>query len=528
MAFLFPSPHLPVVFGGDARSVRISMSSRFLRSARTTFRFLLPAVEVAGTTALTTVAGVAILERVDVPNISLAFVIPVLAAAVRHGLLASLGAVALSVLAYDYFFLPPLYRFTISDPADVVALVFLLAVALVASGLAGRMHLQARAARREARITAELYDLSAKIAGATELDDLLWTVVSHLARAVDAEVVLLVPSGVKLVVRAAFPPDGDLDRAEMAAAQRCWDYDSRTGGVNDTVTSSRYSFLPVHTGRSQLGVIGVLPRDPSGRLRDGDRELVEAVCSQIAVAVERVALARDVEQARVRVERERVRSSMLASVSHDLRTPLASIVGTLSSLRSFGARYDDRTRIELLATAQGEAERLDRFVGNLLDMTRLDAGAVEPKREVVEIGDLISTALRRASPLLKGHRVASAIASDLPSVAVDFVLAEQVLFNLLDNAAKYAPPGGRIDVEGRAAGGRVEIVVRDEGPGIPPSAVERLFDKFFRAAEGDRRPAGTGLGLAIARGFVEAMGGAISARNRVDRCGAEFIVSFPA
>ena len=134
----------------------------------------------------------------------------------------------------------------------------------------------------------------------------------------------------------------------------------------------------------------------------------------------------DVEQARARVERERVRSSMLASVSHDLRTPLASIVGTLSSLRSFGARYDDRTRIELLATAQGEAERLDRFVGNLLDMTRLDAGAVEPKREVVEIGDLISTALRRASPLLKGHRVASAIASDLPSVTVDFVLAEQV------------------------------------------------------------------------------------------------------
>jgi two-component system sensor histidine kinase KdpD len=174
-----------------------------------------------------------------------------------------------------------------------------------------------------------------------------------------------------------------------------------------------------------------------------------------------------------------------------------------------------------------EAERLDRFVGNLLDMTRLDAGAIAPKREAVEVGDLVSTTLRRAMPLMKGHQVGTAIPPDLPSLSLDFVLAEQALFNLLDNAAKYSPAGGRIEVEARPMGSRIEIVVRDEGPGIAPEALDYLFDKFYRAHDGDRRLAGTGLGLAIAKGFVEVQGGTIRAHNRADRSGAEFVVSYP-
>jgi two-component system sensor histidine kinase KdpD len=181
----------------------------------------------------------------------------------------------------------------------------------------------------------------------------------------------------------------------------------------------------------------------------------------------------------------------------------------------------------LLGTAQSEAERLDRFVGNLLDMTRLDAGVIVPKREAVDVGDLVSTTLRRAMPLLKDHVVASTVAPDLPTLSLDFVLAEQALFNILDNAAKYSPPGGRLSLEARRAGSSVEIVVRDEGPGIDPAALDRLFDKFYRADAGDRRRAGTGLGLAIAKGFVEVQGGTIAARNRSDRSGAEFVVSYP-
>jgi len=496
-------------------------------SLRRLTRLLLPYLEALAVTALVTAGGLAIVERVELPNLSLIFVIPVLAAAVRHGLFASLWAAGLSVLAYDYFFLPPLYHFTIAEPADVVALLFLLLVALVASALAARGHAEARTAQREARTTAQLYAFSRKIAGVLDLDDLLWIVVAHLARALNAEIVVLMPRQGRLTSRSAFPPDALPDKDDLAAAQRAWEYDYRVGGFNDPVTPTPRIFMPIHTGRSKLGVIGVLPLDPSGRLSPEDRDLLEAACSQIAVAIERVMLAEEAEKARVGVERERLRSAMLTSISHDLRTPLASIIGGLSSLRSYGSRYDSATREELLGTALREAERLNRFVGNLLDMTRLDAGVIVPRREPVEVGDLVSTTLRRAMPLLQDRIVGTMVAADLPSLSLDFVLAEQALFNILDNAAKYSPTGGRIEVEAGRTDGRIEIVVRDEGPGVPAAALGRLFDKFYRADEGDRRRPGTGLGLAIARGFVEVQGGMIVARNRSDRRGAEFVVSYP-
>jgi two-component system sensor histidine kinase KdpD len=488
---------------------------------------VLPYLEALAITALVAAGGIAIGERIELPNISLIFVIPVLAAAVRHGLFVALWAAALSVLAYDYFFLLPLYHFTIADPADLLALLFLLLVALVTSALAARTHAEARTAQREARTTAQLYEFSRKIAGVLELDDLLWVVVAHLARALNAEIVVLMPQQGKLASRSAFPPDGVLDDADLAAAQRAWEYDYRVGGFNDPVTPTPRFFMPIRTGHSEIGVIGVLPLDPSGRLSPEDRDLLEAACSQIAVAIERLTLADKAEKAQLGAERERLRSAMLTSISHDLRTPLASIIGALSSLRSYGERYDKPTRDELLGTALSEAERLDRFVGNLLDMTRLDAGVIVPKREAVEVGDLVSTTLRRAMPLLRDRVIGTAIPSDLPSLSLDFVLAEQALFNVLDNAGKYSVPGGRIELEARRAGGRIEIVVRDEGPGIAPPALERLFDKFYRADDGDRRRAGTGLGLAIAKGFIEVQGGTIDAHNRSDRSGAEFVLSYP-
>ena len=315
--------------------------------------------------------------------------------------------------------------------------------------------------------------------------------------------------------------------ADLAAARWSWDADRPAGRGTDTLPGGRWLFVPIRTSRSAIAVIGVLPKKEGHELTAGERRLLEAVGNQAAVAIERVTLAEDIDQARLGAERERLRSAMLTSVSHDLRTPLASIIGALSSLRSFGERYDAAAREELLATAQGEAERLDRFVGNLLDMTRLDAGAIVPRREAVEVGDLVSTALRRAAPLVADHETSSAVSPDLPPLQLDFVLAEQVLFNLLDNAAKYSAPGGRISVEARREGSRVEIVVRDEGPGLAEGDLDRIFDKFYRAESGDRRRAGTGLGLAIARGFVEAMGGTLTARNRSDRSGAEFMVSFP-
>src|SRR5229473_1206 len=486
-----------------------------------------PYLEGALTTAVATALGKAIDASIVVPNVSLVFVVPVLVAAARHGLVPSLWVSALCVLSYNFFFLPPLYEFTIRDPANVVALFLFMFVAIAASALAARTRSQTEAARREARTTAELYAFSRKIAGVVDLYDLLWIVVTHLARLLNAEIVILMPQEGRLESRAAFPPDSEFSDADLAAARWSWDADHPTGRGTDTLPGGRWLFVPIRTSRSPVGVIGVLSLKEGRELRASDRRLLEAVGNQAAVAIERVTLAADIDQARLGEERERLRSSMLTSVSHDLRTPLASIIGGLSSLKSYRDRYDEPTRDELLGTALSEAERLDRFVGNLLDMTRLDAGAIVPKREPVDAGDLVSTALRRAMPLLKDKVVVPSVTPDLPPLSLDFVLAEQALFNLLDNAAKYSPVGGRIEVEARPVAGAVEIVVRDEGPGIPADALDRLFHKFYRADAGDRQRAGTGLGLAIAKGFVEALGGTIAARNRTDRSGAEFIVRYP-
>ncbi len=491
-----------------------------------------PYLEGVLTTALATGLGVFIDAHVVLSNISLVYVVPVLIAAARHGLVPSLWVSALSVACYNFFFLPPLYEFTISDPANVVALFFFMFVAIAASALGTRSRAQAEAARREARTTAELYAFSRKIAGVIELDDLLWIIVTHLARLLNAEVSILMPeksgseSG-KLGLRAAFPPDSEFSEADLAAARWSWDAETPTGRGTDTLPGGRWLFMPIQTSRSSIGVIGVLTKGEGNPLASSERRLLEAVGNQAAVAIERVALAVDIDLARLGAERERLRSAMLTSVSHDLRTPLASIIGALSSLRSYRERYDEATRAELLDTALSEAERLDRFVGNLLDMTRLDAGVIVPKREVVDLGDLVSTTLRRAKPLIEGHVVTSTIEPGLPTLSLDFVLAEQTLFNILDNAGKYSAPGGRIEIDVRRADNRVEIVVRDEGPGIAPAALDRLFEKFYRADDGDRRRAGTGLGLAIAKGFVEAQGGTIKAANRSDRSGAEFTVTFP-
>jgi len=245
------------------------------------------------------------------------------------------------------------------------------------------------------------------------------------------------------------------------------------------------------------------------------------------VAIERISLAKGLDEARVLAETERLRAALLTSISHDLRTPLASIMGAVSSLRSYPEKYGATEREELLATLQDEAERLNRFVSNLLDMTRLESGAIELKLDLIDVAEIIGAALQRAANVLARHHVEVTVEPELPMLRLDVLLFEQVLFNLLDNASKYSPLGSRIDIRARRDGELVEIEVVDEGPGIPPGDFERIFDKFYRVQAQDRRRAGTGLGLAICRGFVEALGGWIVARNRRDRSGAVLTIRLP-
>jgi K+-sensing histidine kinase KdpD len=231
--------------------------------------------------------------------------------------------------------------------------------------------------------------------------------------------------------------------------------------------------------------------------------------------------------ARLEAETEKLRSALLTSVSHDLRTPLASILGSATSLKAYRTSLDDGAQRQLLDTIEEEAERLDRFIADLLDMTKLEAGAVELKSELVDIADIVGSALRRAGGVLIGYKVATDLAQDVPMVRLDPVLFEQVLFNLLDNAAKYASAGTAITIVAARVGSSVVVEVLDEGEGIPPADLERVFEKFYRVRGGDRQRAGSGLGLAICRRFVQAMGGSIVAANREDRRGAIFTIEFP-
>lgn len=484
----------------------------------------------AGTVAIAIALaiGKAILLLAPIPNISLVFLAAILFTAVRYGLWPSLYASLLSTLVYNFFFLSPLYTFTIADPANILALIFFTIVAVLTSNLTARTRRQIVVAQSQIKTTAGLNAFSRKLAGINDLDDLLWAAAFQIASMLNLRVVFLFPSGGHMEVVAAYPPDDVADEADLAAARWAFDRQRPAGRDSDTLPGAKRLFLPLKTASGILAVVGV-DREEQGTLFTAEeRRLLDALLDQIAVSIERIHLAEDIDNARVQSETERLRSTLLTSISHDLRTPLASIIGAISSLRSYFDRYDAKQRDELMATIEDEAERLNRFVGNLLDITRLEAGALNIKLGEIDVAELVETALRRAARLLSRHRVEIGIAPDLPVLRADPILLEQVLFNLLDNAAKYSPPDSLIRIEAKAAGDRIAIEVIDQGEGIPADQVETIFDKFRRAGSGDNRPAGTGLGLAVCRGFVEAFGGTIRAANRADRRGSVFTVELPA
>ena len=486
---------------------------------------------IGGTAAVALALGIgSLVERlIGLQSISLVFLMAVLASAIVWGLWPSLLAGLLSVLAYNYFFIPPLYTFTIADPENVLSLFFFALVAVVVSNLTAATRRQIVSARARAKTTAELYAFSRKVAGIGTLDDLLWATAYQISSMLKLHTVMLLPDkeGSSLTIASGYPPEDLLDNADMAAARWCWEHNRAAGRGADTLPGGKWLFLPLRTGSGPVGVIGIDRDEPGPLLTPDERRLLDALADQAAVAIERVSLARGLAETRVLAETERLRAALLTSISHDLRTPLASIIGTVSSLRSYADKYEPAERDELLATLQDEAERLNRFVGNLLDMTRLESGAIDLKLDLVDIAEIVGAALQRAGNVLAHHRIEVEIAPDLPMVRLDSILFEQVLFNLLDNAAKYAPPGSRIDIRARRDGDVVAMDVTDEGPGIPPGDLERIFDKFYRVQAQDRRRAGTGLGLAICRGFIEAQGGHIGARNRRDRSGAVLTIHIP-
>jgi two-component system sensor histidine kinase KdpD len=498
-----------------------------------------PALDGAayGFAALAILAGLGLAlglqPYLGVENADLFLLTAVVAVAARFGLGPALASVVAASLAYNFFFLPPVYTLTIADPTNVAAFLLFTLVAVLVSNLAARARTVAVISQRRARATERLYGFSRKLSACGTLDDVLWATSAQIAAMLRVRVVLLLPEGDSVVVKAGYPPEDRLDAADLAAAQWAFANDRPAGRGADTLPGARRIFIPTRTGRGPIGVIG-LDTDGTGPiLTPEDRRLFDALADMGALAIERVRLVEDLARAARDAETDRLRQALLTSISHDLRTPLSSVLGAATTLRDLDADLGREAKGDLLATIIAESERLNRFIVNLLDMTRLEAGAVAANLTVQDVAEIVDTALRRLGAILSEHRVVLDLAPDLPPLRLDPVLFEQVLVNLLDNAAKYAPAGSAVTVAARVVSGqpggspRLRLQVLDEGEGLPESERERVFDKFYRARKGDSVRAGTGLGLAIARGFVEAMGGTLTAGNRSDRSGAVFTLLLP-
>jgi two-component system sensor histidine kinase KdpD len=457
----------------------------------------------------------------NLTNVGLLYLLPVMLAATRYGLRTGIVTGLISSLAYNFFFIPPTHTFTIQDPQNIITVLVLLAVAAFISQLAARVREQALLAQRSAGQNSALAGFSRLLAGIGRREELGQVLCAEIARLFKVNTILLLPEGDDLVLRAAFPPEDDLGMLEDAAARWAFEHGRPAGRGSDTLTASEWLFRPVSADGKTLGVFGLANPDAQAPIRSDNLPLLLSLLDQAGLALERIVLGEDIASIAQLTERDRLRAAQLSSVSHDLRTPLTTFLGTLAQLR--GARGEE----EHIGAARIEAERLNRFVGNLLDMARIEAGALIQSTEPVDLADAVDTALGDLRRSLGAHDVQVDLPADLPLVQVDPQLFHHCLINLIDNATKHAFAGTTITLAARRdpAGLRLEIL--DQGPGIPPGEEKRIFETFTRI-EGSDRKGGTGLGLAIVKGFAEAMGLSVSAGNRTGSAGACFALCFPA
>jgi two-component system sensor histidine kinase KdpD len=458
-----------------------------------------------------------------IASLSVIYMTAVVVVASRRGLGPAIAAAVLGFLAYNYLFTEPRFTFQVSRRGELLTLGLFLVASLITGNLAARLRARIEAQAAIADRTNKLYDFSRRVASAATADDVIWASVSHVATTLRCEAVLLMPQGGDLSVVGGFPPEDRLDLRDQSAAQFAWDKGEPAGRGSDTLPTARWFFLPLASAERRLGVLGIAFEDDRTFART-DRRLLDALVDQIALALERLRLTEDLAATELAAETERLRTALLNSVSHDLRTPLVTIIGAAGSLAE--TELPPAARKDLAENIREEGERLDRYVQNLLDMTRLGHGALAVRLAPVDLAELVGSARQRMQGVLRGHVLRVDLPLALPPVQADGVLLGQVLVNILDNAAKYAPAGSEILISGHAFGARVEISIADHGPGIPAADQPRIFDMFYRVAGGDRQRAGTGLGLAICKGLTEAMGGTIRAETGwPDGSGTRIVVS---
>ncbi len=457
-------------------------------------------------------------------DLVMVYLLGVVFTASRTGKGPSLLATLLSVLAFDFCFVPPRYTFEVSSPSYLITFAVMFTIAFVISRLTLKVSDQANAARQRERRTAALYSLSRKLVHERGIEQLSAIAVKHISEVFSSHVVVLVPDeNGNLAVPVTGPGTFALDQKELSVAQWTFDHRQRAGLGTDTLSGAKALYLPLAAASRTIGVIGIIPASPQGFFDQEQVHGLESFADQIAMAIERASLAEEAQQALLKAETETLRNTLLSSVSHDLRTPLAAITGAASTLLQKDMSFDAYQRQELLQTIYEEADHLNQIIRNVLGMTRLEAGAITIKKEWLPVEEIIGAVLNRFEERLKGRPVNISLPEDLPLVSFDPLLIEQVLVNLLDNAIKYTPPETPIELSAYVKDGEMFIEIADRGKGIPFGEEERIFDKFVR---GSVAGGGIGLGLTICRAIITAHGGRIRAENRPDG-GAIFRFSLP-
>ncbi len=471
--------------------------------------------------ALVTAFGELIFSAESVTNVGLLFLLPVMVAASRYGLRVGIVTGLVASLAYNFFFIPPVHTFTIQDPQNIITVLVLLGVAIASSQLAARVRDQAQLAQRSAAQNSALAGFARQLTVIGKAEELGQFLCGELGRLLGVNTLLLLPENGELVLRAAVPPDVRLEAMEQAASRWAFDHNQPAGRGSETLTASEWLFQPLVAGGHVLGVFGLARPDAGAPVRSDQLPLLLSLLDQAALAFERIALEAEMATVTQLKERDRLRATLLSSVSHDLRTPLTTILGMLADLKP-----GSEEQAQQFKETRGEAERLNRFVANLLDMVRIETGALHQSIEPVDLTEAVTAAVHDLRRTLLHRSIKTEIAPDLPLVSVDPQLFHHCLINLIENAAKYGSADAPIFIAARRNRDSMILSVMDEGPGLPPGEEQRIFETFARI-EGSDRKGGTGLGLAIVKGFAEAMGLTVQASNRQGRPGARFDIIFP-
>lgn len=462
-------------------------------------------------------------RRVENANLAMIFMLSVLGSGLAFGFWPALTAAALAALSYNFFFLSPRLTFVIGHPADVLTFGVFFAVAVTTGWLAGRVRDQARATSRRASAISALLAASRRLSGAARKEDAATALAEQLAAATGGRAVVFLPADGDIALAAASPAMEPLSTADLAAARWSWEKGEPAGAGTGTLPNAGWTFRPLQGVKARSGVAGLEPRTLAA---EEDERFALALLDQGAIALERAEFAAEAADADALRRSDRLRSALLNSVSHDLRTPLSTVLGAVTTLIEFGKGMQPKVRTDLLLSIREEAERLNRYVGNLLDMTRLEGGALNTRKDWTDVRDVLAAAIGRVERRLENRRLDRDFPAELSMVMADPSLLEQALVNILENAIAYSPDGSVIETAAYEDRGNVVISIEDEGRGIPTAELERVFERFRRMEEATDRGKGAGLGLAIAKGFVEAMGGRIAAASPIhDGRGTRILIS---